>query len=151
MRTLPLLLLLPVVASAGDRLSFITVDQDNQYTALSTITCKIRASRLPPTWTFSGTVDYEFRSNNESQVGYSNSVPFEVSPAAPTYTETSEGDYWIQATLVEKRVLVVLKFKAPLSPDDLVFCNARINAGPRVAPIGLVYAANLQYSDQTLY
>jgi hypothetical protein len=151
MRTILLLLLLPVAASAGDRLSFITVDQDNQYTALSTITCKIRASRLPPTWTFSGTVDYEFRSNNESQVGYSASVPFEVSPQAPTYTEVAPGDYEITATQVKSRVLVVLKFKAPLSPDDLVFCNARIDAGPRTAPVGLVYAANLQYTDQTIY
>jgi hypothetical protein len=150
MRALLWLLLLPVAASAGDRLSFITVDQDNQYTALSTITCKIRASRLPPTWAFSGTVDYEFRSNNESQVGYSNSVPFEVSPAAPTYTENT-GGYEITATQIKSRVLVVLKFKAPLSPDDLVFCNARINAGPRAAPVGLVYAANLQYTDQTIY
>jgi hypothetical protein len=150
MRALLWLLLLPVVASAGDRLSFITVDQDNQYTALSTITCKIRASRLPPTWTFSGTVDYEFRSNNESQIGYSNSVPFEVSPAAPTYTENT-GGYEITATQIKSRVLVVLKFKAPLSPDDLVFCNARINAGPKSAPVGLVYAANLQYTDQTKY
>jgi hypothetical protein len=150
MRALPLLLLLPVVASAGDRLSFITVDQDNQYTALSTITCKIRASRVPPTGTYSGTVDYEFRSNNESQVGYSNSVPFEVSPQVPAYTETSEGDYWIQATLVDKRVLVVLKFKAPLSPDDVVLCNARINYGPKSAPTWLIYAANLQYTDQTI-
>jgi hypothetical protein len=32
-----------------------------------------------------------------------------------------------------------------------VFCNARINAGPRAAPVGLVYAANLQYSDETIY
>jgi hypothetical protein len=150
MRALLWLLLLPVAASAGDRLSFITVDQDNQYTALSTITCKIRASRLPPTWTFSGTVDYEFRSNNESQIGYSASVPFEVSPAAPTYTENT-GGYEITATQIKSRVLVVLKFKAPLSPDDLVFCNARINAGPRSAPVGLVYAANLQYTDQTIY
>jgi hypothetical protein len=150
MRALLWLLLLPVAASAGDRLSFITVDQDNQYTALSTITCKIRASRLPPTWTFSGTVDYEFRSNNESQIGYSASVPFEVSPAAPTYTENT-GGYEITATQIKSRVLVVLKFKAPLSPDDLVFCNARINAGPRAAPVGLVYAANLQYTDQTIY
>jgi hypothetical protein len=46
-------------------------------------------------------------------------------------------------------VLVVLKAKAPLSPDDLVLCNARINVGPRSAPLGLVYAANLQYTDQT--
>jgi hypothetical protein len=33
----------------------------------------------------------------------------------------------------------------------LVFCNARIDAGPRTAPVGLVYAANLQYTDQTIY
>jgi hypothetical protein len=149
MRTLFLLLLLPLAASAGDRLSFITVDQDNQYTALSTITCKIRASRVPATLTYSGTVDFEWRSMNPSQVGYATSVPFEVSPQAPTYTETSAGNYWISATLVEKRVLVVLKTKAPLSPDDLVFCNARINVGPLSAPLGLVYAANLQYTDQT--
>jgi hypothetical protein len=149
MRAILWLLLLPVAASAGDRLSFITVDQDNQYTALSTITCKIRASRVPATLTYSGTVDFEWRSMNPSQVGYATSVPFEVSPQAPTYTETSAGNYWISATLVEKRVLVVLKTKAPLSPDDLVFCNARINVGPQSAPLGLVYAANLQYTDQT--
>jgi hypothetical protein len=149
MRALPLLLLLPVVASAGDRLSFITVDQDNQYTALSTITCKIRASRLTATRTYSGTVTFEWRSMNPSQIGYTTTAPFEVSPEAPTYTESSPGAYEITATKIDGRVLVVLKAKAPLSPDDLVLCNARINVGPRSAPLGLVYAANLQYTDQT--
>jgi hypothetical protein len=98
MRTLFLLLLLPLAASAGDRLSFITVDQDNQYTALSTITCKIRASRLSPTLTYSGTVTFEWQTPNPSQVGYSITVPYEVSPQAPTYSESS--DYRLTATLV---------------------------------------------------
>jgi hypothetical protein len=149
MRALPLLLLLPVVASAGDRLSFITVDQDNQYTALSTITCKIRASRVPPTGTFSGTVTFEWRSMNPSQVGYSDTVPFEVSPQVPTYSEMSETGEGITATLVKSRVLVVFKTRAPLSADDIVFCNAEINSGPLSAPTWLIYAANLQYTDQT--
>jgi hypothetical protein len=149
MRTLILLLLLPLAASAGDRLSFITVDQDNQYTALSTITCKIRASRLTATRPYSGTVDFEWRSLNPSQIGYVYSVPFEVSPEAPTYTENTGGGYEITAQLIKTRVLVVLKARAPLSPDDLVFCKARINVGPQSAPLGLVYAANLQYTDQT--
>jgi hypothetical protein len=144
-----ILLLLPVVAFAGDRLSFLTVDQDNQFTALSTIVCKIRASRLTPTRTYSGTLDLEWQSNNPSQNGYAVTVPFEVSPAAPTYTETSPGAYEITATLVKGRVLVVLKVPVPLSPDDVVLCNGRINLGERAAPLGLVYAANLRYTDQT--
>jgi hypothetical protein len=144
MRTLILLLLLPLVASAGDRLSFITVDQDNQYTALSTITCKIRASRLSPTLTYSGTVTFEWQTPNPSQVGYSITVPYEVSPQAPTYSESS--DYRLTATLVKSRVLVVFTTKVPLTPADVVLCNGDINVGPQVAPLGRVYSADLRYT-----
>jgi hypothetical protein len=141
--------MLPLAASAGDRLSALTVEQDNQYTALSTIVCKIRASRLTPTRTYSGTMDFEWQALGSSQNGYAVTVPFEVSPAAPTYTEISPGAYEITATLVKGRVLVVMKVPVPLSPDDLVLCNGRIELGARGAPLGLIYAANLRYTDQT--
>jgi hypothetical protein len=144
MRAILWLLLLPVAASAGDRLSFITVDQDNQYTALSTITCKIRASRLSPTLTYSGTVTFEWQTPNPSQVGYSITVPYEVSTQAPTYSESS--DYRLTATLVKGRVLVVFTTKVPLTPADVVLCNGNINVGPQGAPLGRAYSADLRYT-----
>jgi hypothetical protein len=147
MRAILSLLLFPALAFAGDRLSYLTVNQDNRYTAISTIVCKVQASRLNPDREYSGTVYFQWQPVSGN--GYTFNVGFDVSPAAPTYVETSPGAYDITATLVKGRVLVVLKVPAPLSPDDLVLCNGRINIGPRSAPLGLVYAADLRYADQT--
>lgn len=140
-------LMCPALAFGGDRLSYLTVDQDNAHTGISTIVCKIQASRLLKSGTFSGVVFFQWQP--VTGAGYSFSSAFEVSPAAATYVEDSPGAYKVTATLVNGRVLVVTQVPTPLSPQDVVYCNARIDQGAKAAPLGTVYAANLRYADQT--
>jgi hypothetical protein len=138
--------LLPITAFAGDRLSTLTVNQDNQYTALSTITCKIIAARLTKGRTYSGEVFFQWESNNPSQNGYSFTVPYEVSPTVPTYTD----GYGLTATLSPyARLVVTLKVQVPLSPADVVYCNGRVDSGAAASPGGTVYAADMRYVERT--
>ncbi len=142
-------LLLPAIAAAGDRLSSLAVSQDNHYTAMSTITCKIAASRLSKASTYSGVVNFQWKPAGNPDYGYNYTATFEVSPAAPTYTEVQAGSYSTTATLTNGRVLVKVDFPVPLSPDDVVLCNAHIDLGDRSAPVGAIYTADMEYVDHS--
>ncbi len=138
------LLLMPGLAFAGDRLSYLTVSQDNHYTGVSAVVCKIAASRLTKGLTYSGQMTFEWKTTNPSMVGFTSVVPFEVSGAAPTYTDAG---YGITATLVGGRVLAVLDVGVPLTPGDVLTCNAHIDLGPLAAPVGTIYQSDLNYTE----